>query len=186
VLDGDRIVGTYDRGYRMLQTFDPFRRGAHDYALISPRYTGTSVMDLSSGEIVVSEEESSGGFCPAGFYVPDWWDVHDGITLPGSHHWTGDHEWPSDGSFGFVWGCIWGDDSSWKVQYLDLSGVQDGRLQRDDRFGYLKLATYPALAPNELIRVESLRGTRKVEFSLRHRYDLATGHDAEENPFGGA
>src|SRR5689334_5869598 len=23
--------------------------------------------------------------------------------------------------FGFVAGCIWGDDSSWKVQYLDLS-----------------------------------------------------------------
>jgi len=30
-------------------------------------------------------------------------------------------EWPSDGAFGFIWGCVWGDDASWKVQYLDLS-----------------------------------------------------------------
>ena len=42
-------------------------------------------------------------------------------------------------SFGFVAGCIWGDDSSWKLQYLDLSRAAEGVLKRDDRFGYVPL-----------------------------------------------
>lgn len=41
--------------------------------------------------------------------------------------------------FGFVAGCVWGDDSSWKLQYLDLSRAAEGVLHRDDRFGYLEL-----------------------------------------------
>jgi hypothetical protein len=41
--------------------------------------------------------------------------------------------------FGFVAGCIWGDDGSWKIQYLDLSGVEKGVLRRDARFGYLEM-----------------------------------------------
>lgn len=41
--------------------------------------------------------------------------------------------------FGFVSGCIWADDSSWKVQYLDLSRADEGVLMRDDRFGYIEL-----------------------------------------------
>lgn len=36
-------------------------------------------------------------------------------------------------------GCIWGDDSSWKIQYLDLSGLPERRFLRDDRFGYFEL-----------------------------------------------
>lgn len=40
---------------------------------------------------------------------------------------------------GFVAGCFWGDDSSWKIQYLDLSRADEGILKRDDRFGYIEL-----------------------------------------------
>jgi len=43
------------------------------------------------------------------------------------------------GTFGFVCGCIWGDDSSWKIQFLDLSEISKGKLSRDDRFGYIQL-----------------------------------------------
>jgi len=46
-------------------------------------------------------------------------------------------EVPAD--FGFVAGCVWGDDCSWKVQYLDLSRVSEGIITRDDRFGYIEL-----------------------------------------------
>lgn len=42
-------------------------------------------------------------------------------------------------SFGFVAGCFWGDDSSWKVQYLDLSEAESGVIKRDERFGYIEL-----------------------------------------------
>jgi hypothetical protein len=38
--------------------FEPFRQGDRNYALISPNYTATSVMDLQTGEIVAGEEPS--------------------------------------------------------------------------------------------------------------------------------
>lgn len=41
--------------------------------------------------------------------------------------------------FGFVAGCIWGDDSSWKIQYLDLSEADRGILKREERFGFIEL-----------------------------------------------
>ncbi len=133
VLDGDAVIAGYDRNYSMLQTFEPFRQGDRMFALISTHYTATSVMDLRTSEIIAAEEPAPNGFCPVGFYVPDWWDLHDGTKLPGSMHWRpADDEWPI-GDFGFVWGCVWGDDSSWKVQYLDLSSVRDGVIRRDRR-----------------------------------------------------
>jgi hypothetical protein len=159
----------------MLQTFEPFRQGGRAFALISPHYTATSVMDLHTGQIVAAEEPAANGFCPVGFYVPDWWDLHDGKKLPGSMYWQhADDEWPT-GEFGFVWGCIWGDDSSWKVQYIDLSRVADGVIHRDDRFGYLKLATGPKLGPRDFIRCSSWQGERHVEFYIESSYNLTTG-----------
>ena len=41
--------------------------------------------------------------------------------------------------FGFVSGCIWGDDCSWKIEYIDLSRVADGVITREARFGYIEL-----------------------------------------------
>ena len=41
--------------------------------------------------------------------------------------------------FGFVAGCIWGDDSSWKIEVLDLAGVIAGTLRREARFGCCEL-----------------------------------------------
>jgi hypothetical protein len=184
VVDGERLVGRYDRNYGMLRTFEPFRHRGHDYALISPHYTATSVMDLTSGEIVAAEEPSSGGFCPVGFYVPDWWDIHERAekrgTLPGSRAWNADYEWPT-GDVGFVWGCIWGDDSSWKVQYLDLSRVQQGVLAREERFGYVVLDTDEGEGQEvwgdarKFIQLWSYNGERRVEFRTQQTFDVLTG-----------
>jgi hypothetical protein len=41
--------------------------------------------------------------------------------------------------FGFVAGCIWGDDSSWKIEFLDLSEIASGVIKRDARFGYIEM-----------------------------------------------
>lgn len=176
VLDGERLVAEYDRNYRMLQTFEPFRQGGRDFALMSPHYTATAVMDLQTGQIIAAEDPHDGGFCPVGFYVPDWWDLHDGATLlPGSLSWRpADHEWPT-GDFGFVWGCVWGDDSSWKVHYLDLSRIQEGVIGREDRFGYLPLATDPKLNPRDFIKCSSWEGQHRVEFYVESHFDLDTG-----------
>ena len=176
VLDGETVIAGYDRNYSMLHTFEPFRQGDRDFALISAHYTATSVLDLRTGLVIAAEEPAGGGFCPVGFYVPDWWDLHDGKKLPGSMYWhPDDDQWPAAGDFGFVWGCVWGDDSSWKVQYLDLSTVQDGVIRRDDRFGYLKLATDTKLEPRDFIRCSSWQGERRVEFYIERGYDLTTG-----------
>jgi hypothetical protein len=176
VLDGETLIASYDRNYSMLQTFEPFRQGERAFALISTHYTATSVMDLHTGHIAVAEEPAANGFCPVGFYVPDWWDLHDGTKLPGSMNWRpADDEWPT-ADFGFVWGCIWGGGSSWKVQYLDLSQVADGVIRRDDRFGYLKLATDPKLQPRDfIIRCSSWQGERRVEFYIEQGLNPTTG-----------
>jgi hypothetical protein len=184
VREGDRTVGSYDRNYSMLRTFEPFRQGDRDYALISPRYTATSVMDLETGAIVAAEEPTSSGFCPVGFYVPDWWDLYERAerdgTLPGSGRWTSDFEWPA-GDFGFVWGCVWGDDSSWKVQYLDLSRIRHGVLQRDERFGYVELDTGEPEGrevwrdAREFIKVWSYQREVRVRFRTEQTFHLASG-----------
>ena len=80
----------YERNYGLLYTFEPFRQGNKEFALISPHYTGTSVLDLATGQLIAQEPDSSMGFCPVGFYVPDWWDLHDGSVIPGSEFWRAD------------------------------------------------------------------------------------------------
>ena len=44
-------ICVYERHYAMLQTFEPFRQGSREYALISSHYTRTSVLDLTTGEV---------------------------------------------------------------------------------------------------------------------------------------
>jgi hypothetical protein len=48
--------------------------------------------------------------------------------------------------FGFVAGCVWGDDNFWKVQYLDLFRARQGIVTREDRFGYIELPSGIKLA----------------------------------------
>jgi hypothetical protein len=180
----------YERNHAMFQTFEPFRQGSREFALISRHYTKTAVLDLASGKVIAEEEEDRSGFCPIGFYVPDWWDVNHSSSIPGSQYWTADNEWPT-GDFGFVWGCVWGDDSSWKVQYLDLSRVQEGIIIRDERFGYVELATlgfrsacFDPTAPKDgmrpgFINVSKYEGIARVTFAVEMGFDLATGK-AEE------
>jgi hypothetical protein len=171
-----RIAATYERNYPGDPPFEPFRQGDREYALISRHYTAASVVDLQSGKVVAAEEPSVAGFCPVGFYVPDWRDLHDGSVPPGSHYWSDHDEWP-DGALGFVWGCVWGDDNGWKVQALDLSRVSDGKIGRDERFGYLYLDSNRKLDPSEFIRCYPGEGSTgpHVFFSVPQGFDIATG-----------
>jgi hypothetical protein len=183
----------YERNLFLAQTFEPFRQGDREFALISRDYTRTAVLDLGSGVVVAEEPDTGGnGFCPVGFYVPDWWDVYDGSIIPGSEYWDADREWPN-GDFGFVWGCNWGDDGSWKVQYLDLSRVQEGVVRREERFGYVELATFgfnnPCLTlvaesprksdPPSFIVVSRRGGVARVIFAVEMQFGLESGRPEE-------
>lgn len=169
----DEHVATYKRNYpSMYRTFEPFRQGDKFYALVSADYGGTDVLDLQTGEIIAREERTTYGFCPTGFYVPDYYDIHepDGDHLIGSHYWDHWDEVP-DGSYGFVWGCIWGDDSvAWKVQYLDLTDITKDEIRRDERFGYLYLDT-TSKDPRDFISIYE----DDVTFSVPITFNVKTG-----------
>ena len=91
-----------------------------------------------------------------------------------------DHGWiiyPPD--FGFVSGCVWGDDSSWKIQYLDLSRIEEGIVKRDERFGYIELP--PSLSLKKAIETEDCQhvcglGGRTIGISVQLKFDLDTGN----------
>ncbi|OWK45718.1 hypothetical protein [Fimbriiglobus ruber] len=190
---GPEKVCEYERNYSLLQTFEPFRQGGKEFALVSRDYTRTAVLDLGTGSVIAEEiDAGGGGFCPAGFYVPDWWDLHDGSVIPGSEYWDADQEWPT-GDFGFVWGCHWGDDGSWKVQYLDLSRVRQGVVRREERFGYVELAASGlanpcftpdagpprASAPPRFITLARRGGVTRVTFAVEMQFDLGSGKPEE-------
>ena len=151
------------------EPFRQLRDGVwRDYALISSRYTQAEVVDLEAGQVIANEVPSERlltnareflerykdqypdttpeevvlnwwGFCPVEFYVPDWWDVHDGSIKPGTEYWSETYEHPT-GEFAVYSGCVWGDDTSWKVRYIDLSHIADeGVIRCDNRFGYVEL-----------------------------------------------
>jgi hypothetical protein len=130
LFDGEK-VGEYNRDYILLDTFHPFVQldpgsgKAETYALYSRNHTATRVMDLPSCEDLGGEEPRSGGFCPVEYYVPY------------------DPERNMNGDFAFLSGCVWGDDSSWKLMYLDLKNAQHGEVNAFSKFGYLELPDLP-------------------------------------------
>lgn len=124
VFDHDAQIGEYIRDYpAFYNTFCPFKQGDHWFALYSKEYTSTRIMSLPDCVDLGGEESSAYGFCPVDYYVPAL--DRDDEQLKGE--------------FGFVAGCVWGDDNSWKIQYLDLRKASEGIIVRSARFGYIPL-----------------------------------------------
>lgn len=80
--------------------------------------------------------------------------------------------------FGFIAGCYWGDDSSWKIQYLDLAQADKGILKRHERFGYIELPRGVQLknAIDMYLygRTES-DSANYIRINIVQRYDLRNG-----------
>lgn len=74
---------------------------------------------------------------------------------------------------GFVAGCIWGDDSSWKIQYLDLSRIEEGIIRREERFGYIELPGSVRL--RDAIHVYGLLNSPRLYIAVSTQWDLQTG-----------
>lgn len=183
----DPPIYQYTRNYPMLKTFHPFRqlRDAvwREYALISERYHTYSVLDLQTGEVIATREDTH--FCPADFYVPDWWDHFDHSYLDDpeivdrTNPKYNDRinvemrsEWDMfRGDWGLVAGCVWGDDSSWKVRYIDLSRITEGIVLEDDRFGYIELPDNLSLKQATTFVPE----VNRVTVATPIHFDRATG-----------
>lgn len=145
-------IGSYERNYPSLfKTFYPFEQNGKWYALYSPDYTCTRIMSLPDCKDLGGEEPNGNGFCPTGYYVPKF-KTHN-FTFEGKQDSYNIYDFDEDDdckenddpnipyqytNFGFVCGCEWGDDSSWKIEYLDLSDATHGYLKRDNRFGYIE------------------------------------------------
>jgi hypothetical protein len=122
-------IGSYRRNYStMYHTFHPFKQGDDWFALYSKDYTATRVMTLPSCQDIAGEDEHLQGFCPVDYFVPF---VHERVVAANQ-----------SGRFGLIAGCVWGDDSSWKIQYLDLSKIRLGIMVRKELFGYLAMPSH--------------------------------------------
>lgn len=184
----EKQVGNYERKYStMYDTFFAFQQKGKWYALYSSDYKATSVMSLPDCKHIATEPENTWGFCPTGFYVPSKEDLtHHSIyhlyeakgELDKAEAWFAEHpdnrkdglefeQWLKDnvGCFGFVCGCGWGDDQSWKLEYLDLNKITDGVITRRQRYGYLEL-------PNHLKLKECLNWD--AFWAEDHRVEIAT------------
>jgi hypothetical protein len=158
-----RQIGSYDRNHAGWgeKTFAPFSQDGRWYALYSSNYTATRVMELPSCKDLGGEEPHTHGFCPVDYYVPY---EHAEVEKAGDA-----------GRFGFVAGCIWGDDSSWKIQFLDLSNIANGIVVRRETFGYVSMPE----KTTSLAHCVCLDGYTKeyphAEIIVSVRYDLSRG-----------
>jgi hypothetical protein len=156
-------IGRYLRNYSNYgaTTFYPFMAGGEWYALYSASYTATRAMKLHEDRIEdwCGELPSSTGFCPVEFYVPRYIHSKHSANIQGktdtydifyvdcdleSVEFAAELESEDLVSlnycdFGFLSGCIWGDDSSWKIRYIDLAEIPNKNLGITEKFGYWEL-----------------------------------------------
>lgn len=85
--------------------------------------------------------------------------------------------------FGFVAGCVPGDDSAWKIQYLDLSEAEEGIVKRDDRFGQIVLPEnqrlMDAVDMNDYGWDKEDESANYIRISVLQTFDLTTGKKIE-------
>lgn len=196
ILEGDKVIGGYVRNYPSfgVETFEPFEMSGSWYALYSRDYTSTRIMRLPSCADLGGEEPASNGFCPVEFWVPRYRDVEMTIISTGELIHFRQFERPArekESDFdpartklkygpwhfldmAFVAGCIWGDDSTWKLEVIDLSRADEGIIHRSARFGHVQLGKMPL---TEAVRLDSniphwdLRAT----IIRQERRDVRTG-----------
>lgn len=164
VFDGETQIGDYEYGYSSGLPFYAFRQDDKWYALYCGNdYTNTRIMSLPDCKDIGGEAKVPGGagFCAVEIWVPAYYvhhvdlsgnperniapyrsffkihDDNDGGRVDGQSS-RPESDWSYE-LFAFRSGCVWGDDSSWKLQMLDLRRVSEGLLTTQD-IGYIELA----------------------------------------------
>lgn len=151
---------------------------------------------MSNGRVKEGDSLPSKGFCPMEFYVPDWWDRYDASYLPAKDPATGatTSPWTEDryaievfngfanftGQWALYGGCLWGDDTSAKLRYINLSRISEGVVTTDARFGYVAL-------PNEIHIKDAVDIYEDDELYIEVKtpifFDLGTGKALGKNVF---
>lgn len=180
-------VGEYERNYgSFYSTFCPFKQDDREYALISHTYTGTCVIELPSCKHVAGAcEWENAGFCPTGFYVPepstDEEIEKDDRDEDDDRYPDAEYRKNMNGQFGFVCGCVWGDDSGgWKLEFVDLSRLSEGKFTQSAKFGYLELPSN--ISGSELHKAIRIRGSHQGEQFIEIRRDQDFSFRLETDP----
>lgn len=105
------------------------------YALYSTDYTATRVMKLPECEDCFGEDGDTFGFCPVEFFVPSRQYLMDKYKERSK---TGLFD--IAGKIGFVQGCVWGDDSYFKLKIINFEeSFKQKKLVFINSVGYLPL-----------------------------------------------
>ncbi len=148
IYNNDLLIGDYIRNYpdHALETFYPFKIEDDWYALYSKNYSSLSVMKLT--DKIEHWCDYSDGFCPVEVYIPSYNEEKCSFDMNGKNieynYYSFDNEDYEEEEpefnqycqFGLVSGCVWGDDSSWKIRYIDLTHIKDQELNITEKFGY--------------------------------------------------
>lgn len=153
-------------------------------------------MSLPDCRDIGGEESSPHGFCPVEFFVPrykkvsvierttgnereDWWfetkaEGHNGFEIGSYGHDFSFGPWLSLET-GFVAGCHWGDDVTWKLEVIDLSRAAEGIITRSPRFGHVQLVKGMTLA--EAVTLDRYLPYWELRATIirQERHDVATG-----------
>lgn len=143
IYKGEEKIGEYTRHYPSFskETFFAFTFKGKDYALFSANYTQIQLMSLPDcKEIKLKEEciKQMANFCPTEIYVPIWSDTKYDFKGEEKHiqQWINTLKKENDNyeyeygycHLGLATGCIWGDDSSWKLMLIDLRKIDEGEI----------------------------------------------------------
>lgn len=195
VFDGDVQIGTYERNHAgwAEETFEPFQWNDRWFALYAPDYTATRVMSLPDCRDLGGEPAASDGFCPVEFYAPRYRErisknlkTGQCFSSWGFAYFSFDSDETSEGyeatfgpwvtvPTGFIAGCIWGDDSSWKLECVDLELAARGQIVRTARFGHVQLARGHSLAESLEFDRHPPHWDLRMTLIRQERRDVATG-----------
>ncbi len=203
-IEDRNVVGSYERNYHSFgeETFAPFRRGDNWFALYSRSYVAISVMELPSCKYLGGEDEvDSCGFCPVEIWVPTY-QIEVEAAMPPEElkkypkenwHWLSVDRyskeynrdlWEPDKevfheNFAFIAGCVWGDDSSWKIEVRDISRAHEGIIKPINGWGYYPMA-YQVNDLRQAIRLYNFEGTDNVGINMAVQKSLTLIRENEE------
>lgn len=168
--DGKKI-GEYKRNYyAFYNTFYPFEWKEKEYALYSHDYQTVSLMSLPDCKLIA---EHASGFCPVDFAIPQD-ELFDSNELEKTDF---------IGKFALVAGCVWGDDSGgWKIQAVDLSYINEGKLEVKPLFGYFESFYNGKL--EDVVRWISQKGFHRVSLPMMMEFQVDEKNVSESGFLG--
>lgn len=172
-------VGEFVRNYHAygVSTFTPFERNGKWYALYSKNYTEIALMELPSCKKIGAIGGKGHSFCPVEIWVPRYsqfsFDVTNRKGEKSEHtirtfleeeskceRRTSSLRFEGSGyaEFALISGCVWGDDTSWKLVMVDLRDLNNIAMKQS--FGYCELGPH------------KLRDCVEIEWDKEYGYDF--------------